>query len=97
MLETLGQPDATEQLCCARPRIFQRTTSDAHRHLDVLRRIELRQQVVKLEDEPDVAVAELHERVVAQRPQVGIGDANLPRICAIESTEKVKQRALPHA
>ena len=34
------------------------TPRDAQRHLDVLERGELRQQVVELEDEPDVAVAE---------------------------------------
>ena len=40
--------------------------------------VELRQQVVELEDEPDVAVAELDQRRVAHRRQVVPADARSP-------------------
>src|SRR4029434_10711777 len=67
---------------------------DGDWHLDVLRGIEFRQQVVKLKDEPDVPVAKLHQRGIVQRSQVGICQMNRPRIGAIQSAKQMQQRAL---
>jgi hypothetical protein len=97
MGEPLPQPDPIQEVACAAARLVARQPRNPHRHLDVLRRVELRQQVVKLEDEPDVAVAELDERRVRHRGQLGVGHANLTGIRAIEPAEEVEQRALSHA
>jgi hypothetical protein len=53
--------------------------------------------VVKLEYESDVVVSELHERVIAHRRQLLIGDTHRAAVDAVESAECVQQRALPHA
>ncbi len=52
---------------------------------------------MELKDEPDVSIAELDERAIAQGAEVGIGHANLTRVRTIESAQQVQQRALPDA
>ena len=67
MLETFAKSDTRPAVPSARVRDSrQRTPGDAHRHLDVLRRVELRQQMVELKDEPDVSIAELHELAIVE-------------------------------
>ena len=56
-----GRPASAAPRPAAAPRATG-TPRDAQRHLDVLERGELRQQVVELEDEADVAVAERDQR-----------------------------------
>src|SRR5438128_1526352 len=54
-----AQPDPREQLRGTTPRHRLRTPRDSKRHHHVLERGKLAQQVMKLEDEPNGAVAEL--------------------------------------
>ena len=98
MRQPLAETDAPQQFLGARPRLGQRHPRDAHRHLGVLERGELGQQVVELEDEPDLPVA---ERDDARRRQSGV--SSVPSIAiaaavdAIEAAEHVQQRALADA
>jgi hypothetical protein len=96
MVEPLPEADASEQLRRALPRLLERAAGNAHRHLHVLSGVEFRQQMVKLKDESNVAVPELHQLAVAQGSQVRVGNANLAFVGTIEPAEDVEQRALPH-
>ena len=59
---------------------------------------ELRQQVVELKDEADVAVAERHQLGVARRAPTSTSPTRTsPDVGPIESAEHVQQRALPDA
>jgi len=60
----LAEGDTGEQLGRSTTGLVQRHPGDTHRHLDVLGRVELRQQMVKLEDEAHVPVPELDQRQV---------------------------------
>ena len=67
------------------------TPRDAQRHLGVLERGELRQQVMELEDEADVAVAERHElRVGHDRAASRVAD---PDRCRRRSSRARRARA----
>ena len=69
MREPFAEPDAAQQLLGARPRLGHRDARDPHRHLGVLERGELRQEVVKLEDEPDAVIPEADDRGIVERRQ----------------------------
>src|SRR5262249_36246375 len=53
--------------------------------------------MVELKDEADVAVAELHQRVVVERGEVGVGEMNRPRVGAVQPAQQMQQRALADA
>ena len=98
----MGQPLTESDARAAVPRPGRGTPAasaarDAHRHLDVLERGELRQQMVKLEDEPDVSVPERHDLGIGQRGQHRAVDDDGPLLGAIEPAEDVQQRALAGA
>ena len=97
MDEPLAEADSPQQLLGARPRLGHRHPGDAHRHLGVLERVELGQQVMKLEDEANLPVAECDDLGIRQRRQFRLADPDGAAIGAIEATEHVQQRALPHA
>ena len=97
MVESIAEPDALEQPPGARPPLYRRYARDPKRHLGVLERAELGQQVVQLEDEPHVTVAERHERCVGQPRHVAVGDADRSRVRTVEPPEQVQQGALAHA
>src|SRR5262245_50802283 len=54
--EPLGETNTAEQLLGAASCFGDRPPRDAHRHLGVLERGELREQVMKLEHEPDLPI-----------------------------------------
>ena len=58
--QPLAETDAAQQFLRPGARLGQRHAGNPHRHLGVLQRAELRQQVMKLEDEPDVPVPKRH-------------------------------------
>ena len=66
MVEPLAEPHALEETPRPRPPLGSGHARDPERHLGVLERAELGQQVVKLEDEPDVTIAERHEPRIRQ-------------------------------
>ena len=79
------------------PRLGERDAGNPHRHLDVLHGLELGQQVMELEDEPDVPVAKLHERGVVHLRQRLSRHHDRARAGTIEAAQQVQQRALADA
>ena len=96
MAQPLDETDTRQKRRRPCARLRYRLARDAHGHLDVLERREFRQQVVKLEDETDVAVAELDARGIAHRRQLVVPDADRPAVHRIQAAERMQQRALPH-
>src|SRR5438874_726885 len=64
------------------------------RQLDVLDDRVLRQQVVRLEDEPEVGAADLRELVVVHLGDVHVAQEVLPGRRPVQAPEDVEQRAL---
>ena len=96
--EPLAEPELFEQR--SRPRLrlaAERLPADHGRHRDVLQRRELRQQVVELEDEADLLVAELREPVVRLREHVAAAVFYASGGGPVERAEQVEQRALARA
>ena len=97
MIEPLAEADALEQRLRGGAGLDGRTPRDTHRHLGVLERRELRQQVMELEDEPDLRVPERHQR---RRPPSCRGRDPGRRcgpIRAVEAAEQMEERALADA
>ena len=67
--EPFTEPDAAQQLFGARAGLGHRDARNPHRHLGVLERGELRQEMVKLEDEPDAVIPEADDGGVVERRQ----------------------------
>ena len=97
MLEPFAEPHTRQQVDGPATSRAAWLARDPHRHLDVLGRVELRHQVMKLKDEADVAVSKLHQRGIVERPQIGVGDDDLSRVGAVQSSDQMQERALPHA
>ena len=97
MRQPLAQAHAAQERLGARTRLVERQSGDAHRHLGVLDRRELGQQVVELEDEPDPVVAQRHQLGVGHRRELGVADGDRSAIGAVEPAEDVEQGAFPHA
>ena len=97
MREPLPQPDAIQQRLGAPLAFLGGTPGNAHRHAGVLERGEFGEQVVELEHEADVTVAEGDERVARHRAEVRVADANRSAVDRVEPAEDVQQRALADA
>src|SRR5439155_15611677 len=68
-----------------------------HRELDVLFRRQRRDQVEALEDEPDVAAPHLRQVALAELRQLAAVERQRSTRRLIQSTEELKERALPRA
>ena len=97
MLQSLAEPDPRQQIDRTTPRHAARLARDTHRHLDVLRRIEFRHQMMELKDEADVPVAKPHERGIVERTKIRVGNDDLSRVRAIQASDQMQQRALPYS
>lgn len=97
MVEPIAKSHPRQQLSGAPPRLGQVDAGNAHGHLDVLRGIELRQQVVELEHESDVPVPELDARGVTHRCDFRSSHLNRAGVGAIKSAKDVQQGALADA
>jgi len=97
MRQAIAEPDAPQQIFGARARVGDRHPRNAHRHLGVLERGELRQQMMELKHEADVTVSKRHDVIVGHRRDVGVADRDRAAIHAIQPAQHVQQRALPHA
>ena len=93
----LAQTDLREQRLGPRPPLGGRQPSDPERHLGVLERRELRQEVVELEDEADVAVPEGDELAIGHPRDLPPLDPDRPLVDAIQPAQHVQEGALPHA
>ena len=96
--ETAAQAaDAGEQRARPLPHVRHGGTGDAHRHPHVFDRIELRQQVVELEHEPDLLIPEGHQRRVGHVGQRASTHGDLARSRPIKAAEQMQQRAFSDA
>ena len=75
---------------------FASATDEGRQH-GVLQRIELRQELVELEDEADVGVAEPGECLVPQPCYLDAVDDHRPAVGAVEGGEHVEQGRLARA
>ena len=87
---------------CPRKRIKtgskqNRLPADPERHRDVVERRELGQEVVKLVDEAERAVAKLAERLLGKPREARARHANLSRIDRVEPAHGVQQGRLARA
>ena len=104
-------PESCDGRCCTRSprptcsstalrrgaRLGHRQAADAQRHRDVVERAELRQQVVELVDEAEVAVAPLALLGRAHRREVAPAQHHAALGRRLEAAEQVQQRALARA
>ena len=104
-------PDSMPGLCARRsPRptrsssvrraavaLGRRPPRDPQRHPGVLERRELRQQMMELEHEADVPVAERRQLVGRHAREVGVADRARAGVERVEPAEHVQQRALADA
>src|SRR4051812_6372865 len=97
MTGPLLEPELSQQLRCAIERFRSAQPPDPARHRDILLRCELREQVMKLKDEPDIGVAKTRELVVGHRREVEIADADRARVRPVEAAEEMKERRFPDA
>ena len=97
MREPIAEPDAAQQVFRARPRLVHRDPGDPHRHLGVLGGVELREQMMELEHEADLSVAERDDLLIGQRRDLGARDGDGSLVDAIQTAEHVQQRALSDA
>ena len=67
---------------------------DPHRQHDVLRGGHGREQVERLEDEPDPVTSQQRERLVVERGDLGVAEVDLARGRAVEAGQQVQQRRL---
>ena len=77
------------------PAFGHRRPRNPQRHLRVLERRELGQQVVELKHEPDLPVAERHEVGIGQRRDLGAADDDPAVADPVQAAKDVQQGALP--
>ncbi len=97
MLQPRPQPDPSQQLGRRAARRATRPAGDHQRQRDVLQRRELGQQVVKLVDETQMAVADPTALGLAGRADIMSGNANRAGAGIIEPAKQLQQGALAHA
>ncbi len=94
VIETLLESDARQQRARARRGRHRAFSSHQQRHRHVLQRRELGQQVVKLVDEADAAIAQCAAVALRQRVNVLPRHQYLARVGTIEAAENLQQRGL---
>ena len=97
MMQAGGEPDRAERDLGTPAPLGARQIRQQQRQLDVLDRAQHRDQVVELEDEPDVARAPCRERVLVETGERLARDDDLAAVGAVETGEEVQQRRLPRA
>src|SRR5579884_2985263 len=80
-----------------RARRAQRLAGNQRRQHDVLERSEVAEEMVELEDEAHLAVAERRQVVLAAGREIDAVEEELSRRRAVERPEEVEERALAHA
>src|SRR5437762_6524473 len=97
MSKTLAEAHTSQQLFSTRAGLRQRHPRDAHRHLGILECGELRQEVMKLEDESEPPVPERDPLRVRQFGQVDVANRDGAAVRMVEPAEHVQQGALADA
>ena len=67
------------------------------RHSHILESAELREELMELENEPYIAVAEFRELAVFEREEVAPVETHLPRVGTVESSGNLQEGCFPRA
>src|SRR5262249_37294707 len=103
VLEAMAQADAVEQLGGAVPQLAaaaqpaEDRVADHLRHQHVLQRVELRQQMIELEDVTERLIAEQIALVGGQVIDATAIEIDSPLVWPIQRAEQVQERALAGA
>src|SRR5215813_6178091 len=97
MGEPLLEAEVAEKLGCARGGLAAGESAQHLRQHHVLQRRELRQQMMRLVDETDVAAADAGTLAVIEPRGRKIGDVDLTAVLALEQAGDVQQRRLAGA
>src|SRR5690348_15392066 len=92
MRDTVAQPEIIQQFHAARGRLAARQTADHLRQQYVLERRELRQQVVRLINETDLAAPDAGAFAVGQSRGRAAININLADIGMLEESREMQQR-----
>ena len=90
----VGEAHKLKQFHGAAARLLRRLAADVGRNHDVLKSRELREELVKLKHEADVAVAEVAELLRVQTAHVNAVDDNGAAVGPVERAHDLKQRGL---
>ncbi len=97
MRQSLTQPNPLENLLRAILGLTRSHTPNEKRHGHVLQRGELRQQVVKLVDEPNGVISQLTALALTERVNVLAIDMDAAGRRLVQTTEDLQQRGLPRS
>ena len=97
MTGALAEAELAEQLRRFRERFLFRHAPDPAGHRDVFDCGELGQEVVKLKDESDAAIAKARELIVGHRGEVAIGDGDVSGVGPVETAEQMEKRRFADA
>src|SRR6185436_535225 len=91
------QANAREKFFRTRAPLRRRIPGNAQRHLNVLEGGKLRQQMMELKDEADVAIAVRDARLIVHLVHRGVADPDRPGLKRVETTEHMQECALADA
>ena len=97
MIRAREQSNPIEHRQSASTPVSGRHAREEQGHLHVLDGGELRQEMMKLKDESDLAIPERHARLVVHPVDRVFANPDFARIDRVEPAEHVKERALPDA
>ena len=92
MLETPAQTHGFQSLLSSRQRFTLRQTADEKRHSRIFQSGKLRQQVVKLINEPEGAVAQTIELTLFERGEVLAGNGHSSGIQTVKTAQYMQER-----
>jgi hypothetical protein len=95
VVETLGEADRGEQIRRAPACGFGRRAGDQGGHHDVLEGGEVRQEMMELEDEPDLAIPKVREVTVALAGQILAVEPHLASRRSIERAQMCSSVLFP--
>jgi hypothetical protein len=87
MSQSLAQSKPLEYRGCTVPRVRRGDSGDAQGHLGIFERGELGKKMMELKHEPDVFVAEVRERLIAHRTDVGAANLDRSGIATVETAK----------
>ena len=97
MLDAFLQSHAVQEFASARFGLSRRQAGHPRRQAHVFQRVQFRQQIIGLEDETDLLVAEAGQIPARKRGQVPAAQPNFASSGNIQAAQQVQQRAFARA
>ena len=95
MAESMGETNGRDDL--VEPMLVGLAAGECRRQGDVLQRVQRRNQVEGLEDEPDLVSSEQRQTATIETGEIGVADEDAATGQRVEPGEKMHQRALAGA